>query len=172
MSTKPVGLQNLFGPLGKQLPAKGNESTLEGKGSVPSLADTINTETDFSSSGVQQQMEQLLTSGSTITPTKPLPESCFAQNQVPEMLKYHNGYNVFTKNGLLQWQHYVLDQVGGQGAKATKSKGGNAVKLPKSIRAEQRQTETQSEHTLIQVNVSNEPFSYQYEIPSNFAQTA
>lgn len=35
VSTKPVGFQNLFGPLGKQLPAMGNESTLEGKGSGP-----------------------------------------------------------------------------------------------------------------------------------------
>ena len=72
------------------------------------------------SRSLQDKLQQFLSTDSTTARKKAIPQSYFDSKQHSAMLLYHENFDVFTEEGLLRWQHHVLDKVCGQMRKALK----------------------------------------------------
>ena len=103
------------------------------------------------SPSLHNKLRQFLSDGSTIARKKSIPQSYFDSTQRSEMLLYHENFEVFTEEGLLRWQHHVLDKVCGQMPKALKDN--SILKLNKKVREELQQAQTDSETALLSAEV-------------------
>ena len=99
----------------------------------------------------QQKIQDFLSSGETTIHLKLWPDSLFGPNQREEMLRYHDGYDVSTPEGLLAWQHYALDKVAGNMLRLTKEK--SIMKLFKEAHAEIQKAQTDSELAALSIDV-------------------
>lgn len=75
------------------------------------------------------RIEEFLKGGGVMKRTAPRPQNLFEDRQ--KMLTYHEQHDVFTKDGLLKWQHHALDSVSGQVPRP--SRGNNIVTLKKNV---------------------------------------
>ncbi|MCJ1260139.1 hypothetical protein MMC24_007979, partial [Lignoscripta atroalba] len=76
-----------------------------------------------------------------------------------EMLRYHDGYDVSTPEGLLAWQHYALDKVAGNMLRLTKEK--SIMKLFKEAHAEIQKAQTDSELAALSIDINGAVFMLQ-----------
>lgn len=92
------------------------------------------------------------------------PQAYFEPTEVSEMLEYHDEYDVFTEEGLLAWQHFVLDRAAGQ---ITRPKNPSSMPMAKSTRDNLDALQTKSNSALISADVSCWLHPYQYEDCAN-----
>lgn len=74
------------------------------------------------------------------------------------MLAYHDDYDVMQPAELLNWQHYILDNVCGQMPPATKDK--SFMRLPRKVREELHEAISDAEIAALSADVSTYPYMY------------
>lgn len=80
-------------------------------------------------------------------------DSLFKAGKDAECLTYHSGYNVRSPQGLLDWQHWVIDQICGNMPKPTKEK--SLLRLPKKLQIELQDIRTDTTLAVQNIDVSN-----------------
>lgn len=91
-------------------------------------------------------MKGRLLSGDLFPKRVPTPESFFDTDHHEEMLRYHDGFDVCTPDGLLDWQRYTIDRANGR---VVKRQPQSLIRISKTVRKEMREIEVAHESTLI-----------------------
>ncbi|KAL8646788.1 MAG: hypothetical protein Q9210_005932 [Variospora velana] len=87
----------------------------------------------------EAQALAFLTGGGVASRKPPIPQSEFSPDDRARMLEQHDGYDVFTAEGLLGWQEMVIDKVAMKGPQA-KARKEIPLKGDKSVSKELRET--------------------------------
>ncbi len=117
----------------------------------PTIQNNGKTANESSISKLNQLLEKFLSESEYIARKKPIPEALFMQDQRQEMMEYHDNHDAFCPEGLLKWQHFVLEKLCGQMPRAVKESA--HMKLPKDLRTQLMDAQTDAEIALISAEV-------------------
>ena len=96
---------------------------------------------------MKKEIQAFVLSGDAFVKKEAKPEAYFQTTEREKMLAYHDNFDVILGEGLLKWQHNVIDRVfGGQ---VQKSKQRGTLRLDKTTGETVQSLQSESETALI-----------------------
>lgn len=105
-------------------------------------------------------MKQFIVDDDAFTKQKAKPEDFLAESNRDIILTYHNGFNMFTPEGLFAWQHNVLDWVCDH---MRRWKSGKSSALNMNARKELKVLQNESKQVLMSADISSWLSLYRFQ---------